>query len=223
MDPRVQKLAKLLIHYSLKLKSGQLIKITGEPVTLPLLLAAYEEAVKVGAHPLLELRPPEADEILLKHGSDKQLQFVSPMGKVEINRLDAYLMVWGSKNTKYLSGVDPKRQALRQQSRRPYMMRFFKRTAEGSLKWVGTQFPTEADAQDAGMSLSDYEDFVYRAGHLHSADPVKHWQKVAKQQRRLVRLLNKLDHLHVQAPDTDLHLRVKGRKWISCHGDQNFP
>jgi hypothetical protein len=73
------------------------------------------------------------------------------------------------------------------------------------------------------MSLSDYKDFVYRAGHIHSADPVKHWQKVHRQQKRLVRILSRLDKLHIQGPGTDLKLRVKGRRWVNCAGTENFP
>jgi aminopeptidase len=73
------------------------------------------------------------------------------------------------------------------------------------------------------MSLVDYEDFVFGAGHLDSPDPVKHWRKVAREQKRLKRILDRVDRLHVRAADADLKLRVKGRKWISCHGTENFP
>ena len=91
------------------------------------------------------------------------------------------------------------------------------------MVWVGTQYPTFGDAQEADMSLSDYESFVYGAGHLDSTDPIKHWQKIERDQERLVKILNGLDELHVRSNDTDLRLRVKGRKWISCHGTKNFP
>ena len=94
---------------------------------------------------------------------------------------------------------------------------------DGSIKWVITQFPTHADAQQAEMSLAEYEEFVYHAGHVHLADPIKHWQSIEKEQKRLVKILNKVDKIRVQAEDTDLKLRVKGRKWISCHGTNNFP
>ena len=73
------------------------------------------------------------------------------------------------------------------------------------------------------MSLSEYEDFVYRAGHVDKGDPVKHWKKVGKEQARLVRILNRVDKLHIQAEGTDLKMRVKGRKWVNCAGTENFP
>jgi len=223
MDPRVRKLAKLMINYSLKLKKGQLLLIKGEITALPLIQAAYEEALKTGAYPYTDIVAPDTIEALLKYGSPDQIKFISPMKKMEVSRIDAMLAIWGSQNLKYLSGVDPKRQVMQRQARSDLMRKWFKRVGDGSLHWVGTQFPTQADAQQAEMSLSDYEDFVYRAGNLHLADPVKHWKKVEKEQKRLVKVLNRVDHLHIRAHDTDLKLRVKGRKWVSCHGTENFP
>jgi len=223
MDTRIEKLAKTLIHYSIGLKRGQLIKILGEPVALPLIKAVFEEAVKVGAHPYTTLRIPDNEEALLKYGRDAQLKYISPMTRLEVNKIDALVAVWGTENTKYLSGVKPARQALSRRSRGPLVKKMFKRIADKSLSWVGTQFPTLADAQEAGMSLSDYEDFVYGAGHVDSGDPVKHWKKIAKEQARLVKILNRVDRIHVRADGTDLKMRVKGRKWINCAGTENFP
>jgi len=223
MDPRIEKLAKVLIHYSLKLKKGQLLKIQGEAVAMPLIKAAYAEAVKVGAHPYVQLRVPDNEETFLKHATDAQMRFISPITRLEVNKIDALLAIWGSENTRYLSGIDSRRQALVRKYSRPLIDKLFKRIADKSLTWVGTQFPTLADAQEAEMSLADYEDFVYGAGHVNVADPVKHWKKVAKEQARLIKILNRVKTIHVQSPDTDLKLKVKGRKWINCAGTENFP
>jgi aminopeptidase len=223
MDSRVTKLARLLINYSLRLQKGELLLIRGEIVTLPLILAAYEEALHVGANPYIDIVVPDAVEAMFKLGSKAQLEFISPVKKYETDKIDAYLHLWGSQNLNFLAGVDPKRQAITSRARASMMKRWFKRTADGSLKWVGTQYPTQADAQKAEMSLADYEDFVYRAGNLHLTDPVKHWRKIEKEQLRLVRILNRIDRLHIQSATTDLKLQVKGRKWISCHGTENFP
>lgn len=223
MDQRTQKLAKLLLNYSLELKKGDFFKIQGEIVALPLIQAAYEEAIRLGAYPYVQIILPECEEVLYKNATDAQLEFISPLAKLEVDRMDALLAIWASTNTRYLSGVDPKRQSYFRKVRKPLMQKMFKRMATKELKWVGTQFPTAADAQDADMSLADYEDFVYGAGHITSSDPVKHWKKVEKEQERLVKILNQADQLHVRSNDTDLKLRVKGRKWISCHGTENFP
>lgn len=223
MDPRVNKLAKLLIHYSLKLKKGQLLKIRGEVVAMPLIEAAYNEALKVGAHPYIQVLNPTLEESFYNLASENQLKYVSPLAKYEVGKIDALLAIWGTSNTRALANADSKKQVLVRKAHRAIMMKFFKRTADGTLSWVGTQFPTNSDAQEADMSLSDYEDFVYNAGHMNSSDPVKHWKKIAKEQNRLVKILNRFDKIHVQSPDADLKLSVKGRKWINCAGTENFP
>ncbi len=223
MDPRVEKLAKVLVHYSVKLKKGQLVKIAGEVAALPLIKAVFAEAVRVGAHPYVQIRVADNEETMMKLGSDAQLKWLPPTAMMEINKIDAYIGIWGSENTRNLSGVDPKRQALMRLASKPIMQKFFKRFAAGELRWVGTQFPTLADAQEAEMSLSDYEDFVYGAGHITAKDPVAHWKKVAKEQARVIKILNRFDKIHVRAEGTDLKLRVKGRKWINCAGTENFP
>ena len=223
MDPRVDKLAKLLIHYSLKLKKGQLLKIQGEISTLPLIKATFKEAVAIGAQPYTKIIIPENEETYLKLASDKQLQYISPTIRTEINKIDALLVIWGSQNTRGLSGVEPKRQAQARRYMTPLINKMFKRIGDNSLSWCGTLFPTNAEAQDADMSLSDWEDFVYGAGHIGAADPVKHWKKIAKEQNRLAKILNRTRNIHFLSDDTDLKMVVKGRKWINCAGTENFP
>jgi aminopeptidase len=73
------------------------------------------------------------------------------------------------------------------------------------------------------MSVYEYEDFVYRAGHVEEADPVAYWQKVEKEQERLIKILDQVEMIHLLTDRTDLTLNVKGRKWINCCGQENFP
>lgn len=223
MDPRVTKLARLLVHYSVQVKKGQLVRIQGDPIAMPLIEEVYREVVEAGAHPLTDIQPSSLQEIYLKKASDEQFKYISPAAHAIVNKTDCLIHIWADQNTRFLSGVDPDRQAKAQRGRRPLFERLFKRIAKGEVKWVGTLFPTQANAQDADMSLVDYQEFVYRAGHLYAADPVKHWRSVEKEQTRLKKILDRVDGLHIQSKDTDLKLRVKGRKWVSCHGTENFP
>ena len=223
MDSRVEKLAKVLVHYSLKIKKGQLVKIQGETCSLPLITAIYSEVLKVGAQPYTRLVVPEHEEMFLKQATDAQLKYISPVSRTEASKMDVLVHIWGSENTRNLSGVDPKRQAKMRQYMRPLSNILYRRMGNKSLNWCGTLFPTNAEAQEADMSLADWEDFVYGAGHIQAADPVKHWKKISKEQARLVKILNRTDRLHIRSADTDLKMRVKGRKWINCAGEQNFP
>jgi aminopeptidase len=84
-------------------------------------------------------------------------------------------------------------------------------------------FPTNAYAQDADMSLSDFEDFAYRACFLDDEDPVARWQELSRQQERLVQWLKGKRSVHLLGQDTDLTLSIAGRTFINADGRRNFP
>jgi aminopeptidase len=223
MDTRLKNLARILVHYSLGIKPGQIFKIVAEPIAEPLVKAVFEEALMAGAYVTTDIKLIDLAELFLKKGSDEQLSFYSPMRKFEVEQLNALLNIWGTTNTKFLSGIDPPRQQLVNKTNRPYMERFFTREAEGALNWCGTQFPTLAHAQDAEMSLDEYEEFVYSAGHVNEKNPVEFWKKVELEQDRLINILDQTGLIHLRAEETDLKLNVGGRKWINCCGKKNFP
>ncbi len=222
-DSRVEKLAKVLVNYSLNVKKGDWVKIEGAAASQELIRAAYVEVLKAGGNPMTRVGLPRTTHDFYTCAGPDQLKFVSPSERMETERIDASLSIWGGWNSKELSGVDPKRLAVSRAARRGVFNRFLKRIADGSLKWCGTQFPTDSSAQDAEMSLSEYEDFVYTAGRLDRKDPVAEWLKVSRAQAKLVKFLNTLRTIRIVGPDTDLAFNVASRKWINCDGHENFP
>src|SRR3954471_24363373 len=224
-DPRLEKLADVLVNYSVGVKKDQVVRLSGPPIAQPLIVELYRKVIVAGGHPFARMAPEELSEIFLKTGSDAQLQYVSPIALFEYEKIDASIGIWGEENTKALSNVDPKRIGLQQAARKPLLETFMKRAAEGNLHWCGTQFPCQAAAQDAEMSLAEYEDFVFSAGLLDRPDPVAAWKKVSERQQRLADLLNgsKGDYRVVAANGTDLRMSVAGHKWINCDGHENFP
>jgi aminopeptidase len=222
-DPRLAKLAQVLVHYSLNVKSGQLVRISGPALAAPLIAEAYREVLAAGAHAYADVSLDGLNEIFLKNAGDEQLRYISPLASLEVEKVDAHLGIWAHYNTRGLSGVDPKRQAARREATRPISQRFLERAGKGELRWVGTQYPTNADAQDAEMSLSEYEDFVFGAGLIDHPDPVASWQKVRQEQDRIVRILDTKQELKLTGPLIDLTVRVGGRRWINASGEHNFP
>lgn len=222
-DPRLEKLAAVLVHYSMELQPGDKLQIESADIAAPLVRAVYREAVRAGVHVATRIFVDGLREILLKEGSDEQLQYVSEIREKEVDYYDAVLSIWADHNTMSLSGVDPERIALQQSASADLFKRFIGRISSEDLKWCGTLFPTYANAQDAGMSLSDYEDFVYGAGLLDSDDPVAAWQQVHEEQERVIEFLNQCREIHIVAPGTDLRYDTGGRPWINCSGEKNFP
>ncbi len=223
-DLRLNKLAKVLVNYSVEAKPGQLIRIAGHTIAEPLIIELAREIIAVGAYPTITMTPEEITEILYKTGNDDQLKYISPIQWTTVEKIDASIGIWGSANTKMLSNCDTKRQAIASAAMKPWRDKFFERAGKKELKWTGTQYPTQAHALDAEMSLAEYEDFVYGAGLLDEADPAAAWRKVAARQQKLVDFLNGKKEVRITTPQgTDVRFSLEGRTWINCCGHENFP
>lgn len=223
-DPRYEKLADVLVNYSTGVKPGQLVRISGPPVAEPLIVEIYRKVVAAGAYPHVRMAPEELTEILIKHGAEDQLRHVNPVNLYEYEKIDCSIGIWAEQNTRALTNCDSKRLGMSQAARKPLLDTFMTRAAEGKLRWTGTQFPTQASAQDAEMSLSEYEDFVFGAGLLNRPDPVAAWKQVSQRQQKLVDFLNgKKEYRVVAANGTDVRMSLAGHTWINCDGHENFP
>ena len=222
-DARVEKLAEVLVKYSSSVKPDDLVSIKGSTLSEPLVIALLKQTLKAGGHPRVRLTPADAAEVLYKNASDEQLKFISDLDRQEVEQLDVSIRVMASNNTRAMSNIDPAKPALFSQAHKDLSTRFLERAARGELRWTLTAFPTLAYAQEAEMSLAEYEDFVYRACLLHRPDPVAAWKELAEQQARMADHLNKCKELRIVATDTDIRFGIEGRKWITCDGDRNFP
>jgi aminopeptidase len=222
-DPRVTKLARVMVNYSLALKPGQQCVIRTHPLAEELTLAVYEEAVKAGAHVLIQNEVPGAQEIFFKNASDAQLDYVSPVRKLITENFDASLHIWTEHNTHSLAGIDPMRFARVAKAGASLSKIFMERSARNEMRWCLTVYPNQAMAQEADMSLADYREFVYGAGMLNEDDPVAYWKKVGQQQQILVDWLKGRDQVQLKGSNVDLKLSIKERLFIPCDGQVNFP
>jgi aminopeptidase len=222
-DYRIENLAKLLVRYSLGLKKDEWVEIIGPYLAEPLLLACQVEALRAGAHVSMRVLLPDSGYLFYKHATDRQLRFISPLEKVMTEKRDAMLFIWGGWNTKELTGIDPKRMAIVQAARKELFARRLQREAKGQFRWVGTMFPTDSSAQDAEMSRSEYEAFVYGAGMVDRPNAIAHWRGVSRRQAKIARFLNRLATVRIVGPDTDITFKTGGRKWVNCDGHVNFP
>ena len=202
---------------------GDLVLLSSSPCASPLVRSLYRRVLEAGGHPSLRLSLDGQPEALLKQGSEAQLEWVNPAALEDVEGADVRIAIEADMNTRSLSGVDPSRQARYARAREGLRDRYFERTAAGELRSVVTLFPTSATAQDAEMSLEQYEDFVYRAGLLDRDDPVREWEKLGESLQRLATWLGEKRELRVVTEGTDLTLRVDGRTWIPCDGKENFP
>ena len=222
-DTRVVKMAQTIARYSLGLKPGELLAILTSVPGLTLAKEVYREALALGALPVVRTLHPEFDEVLYRYGNDEQVKLVPEYEKQELETLDARLVIRGDDNVMTLSGIEPARLTLGRQARRPLLERMMARKGEGELKSCLTQYPTNASAQEAGMSLADYEEFVFRACFADRDDPIAAWRDLSRAQQKHVDFLNSVKTLKVEGLGTELTLSVDGRKWVNSDGKANFP
>jgi aminopeptidase len=217
------RLADVLVGYSTAVQPGHVVRIDGHPPTTPLMREVYRATLEAGGHPTGMLILDEATEALLDEGTDDQLEFVPLDTRWHVEHGDAWILLDGSENTRSLSGVDGANMARWVKGREPYQARYLERFAAGEFRWVLCGYPTQASAQDAGMSLEEFERLVHDAAFLDADDPVTAWREFGEELERVGSFLETKSELRVVAEDTDLTLGVGGRTWVRSNGISNLP
>jgi aminopeptidase len=190
---------------------------------MPLALAVYREALAVGAHPFVLVDVAAATDPLLLNASDEQLTFTDPYRLQMVEKSDAILRVLSEENTRANGNIDPARIALLKRGQAPIATGYSRRIMEGRPHCL-TLYPTQAYAQDAEMSLTEYEDFVFRACFLDGEDePIDRWRALSEEQQRIVDWLAGKRSVRVEGPRTDLRFSIEGRNFINSDGKRNFP
>jgi aminopeptidase len=212
-DPRIEKQAKILVDYSTKVKKGEVVQITGGELAKPLILAVYRQVLKkdpaeVKVHVGLE----GMDEIYFATASKRQLKRFPNLAYHEAKNVDVRIGISAPSNTRHLSGVDPEKFAVRSKVLKPIKDQIVEK-----VRWVISDYPTAALAQEAEMSLAEYEDFLF--GAIVDVD----WKKLTREQEKLARRFNRGEKVRIVAPGTDLTLSIKGRLAVSACGEHNMP
>jgi len=222
-DPRVERLADLIVNYSLGLGHGDVLRIDGFAIAEPLAVGLYRAALRAGANPYTSLTLDGLNELLVAEGSVDQIEHLSPVQWHEIEELDALVTIWSEANTRSFTRADEKRHGAFIASQRRLSNRRWERIAGGALRWCGTLHPTQAHAQDADLSLREYEAFFHAACHTDADDPEGHWRAVAETLARRASELSSIRELRIVGPETDLHVGIAGRTWIAADGRYNMP
>jgi aminopeptidase len=223
VSDRLRRFAEVLVGYSGGVRPGDLTVIQGSMNVEPLLEQLYGAVLRAGGHPTVRCSP-ELDALLFAEGSDAQLEWQTPGEREDIEQADVWIVVDAPSNTKALTLVDPEREALVQRARMPWRERYLARALAGELRWVLTAYPTNGAAQDAEMSLAEYESFIYNAAFLDDGDPVARWRAFADELERLAEFLRTKEEIRFVAEGTDLTFGVGGdRTWLPADGHENFP
>lgn len=227
-DSRVQKFARILVEHSTRVEPGDRVLIEGTTAAEPLVRELFVQVLEKGGHPhpligFPGMVPIIQEDLYLTYANEKQLEFVPTFYKIAYDQFESRIRIHSATNTRAASSIDPAKAQRRGKGTSPITETQMRRGAEGKLKWVTTLYPTDGYAQDAGMSINDYEDFVFNAVHANEDEPIAYWNSTAKYQQKAIDFLHDKDLVTLRGPNVDLSLSIKRRKFMNSTGTHNMP
>lgn len=217
-DGRLEKLARVLVDYSVEAREGDQVVVSAETGAEPLVKAIYARLLRVGAMPVVQLQLPGMQELFFEHAREIHYGKIPSIRRFVAEEADAQISIKAPSNTRALANVDPARQQALSELNKP-----LSETILGKNRWMVTLFPTAALAQEASMGLADYEEFVFEAMGLNREDPVRYWEEKSREQERLKERLDAAREVRIVGPETDVTMSVEGRTFINSAGRRNMP
>jgi len=222
-DPRIEKLAQILVDHSARIQPGDRVLIETTTAAIPLVRALYAAILDRGGHPHTQLKFEGQDRLFFEHANDAQLDFTPTFTRLAYETFESRIRIHAATNTRELSDIDPEKQARRAKATAPILEAQFRRGATDEFKWVTTLFPTKAYAAEADMSFEEYADFVFHACFADQDDPLAAWKRVGEEQQRIVDYLKGHQKVEIKGPNVDLVLSIKDRVFLNSHGVHNMP
>jgi aminopeptidase len=211
-DLRIDEYARLLVDRSVGVQPGWQVQVRGTPLARPLVEAVIEQIARRGAYPLLQLTFESIGGPFAREAPLEVLRVPAPLQKRVWEEVDAFISIWAPENTREGAGLSEERRAALQQMSAP--MR--ERTMAMAAPWVIAEYPVQAAAQDAGMTLAEYEEFIFDAVLLD-------WDAEAERMRRIAEVFDAADEVRVVGRGTDLTLSLDGREGAVDDGHVNMP
>lgn len=212
-DPRIDKLANLLLDHSCQLKAGQ--KVLIESFDLPeqdLVCALVEGAAARGAIPIVEVKSVSVQRSLYRSATEESMKLSGQIDLARMEQMDAYIAIRGAANSSQLADVPQDKMDLYQK----HWLRVVNDYRVPKTKWVVLRYPNDSFAQAANMSTPAFEDFFF---DVCTAD----YAAIKRAQEPLLARMNAADHVQIYSPGTHLEFSIKGIGAVSCFGDRNIP
>lgn len=210
-DARFDKLAKLLVGYSTRLKRNEKVLIEAFDVPDEMTIALIRAVRKVGGVPFVQIQRTQVNREMALQASDRQLNVAAQHELTRMKKMDAYIALRGSNNITELSDVPVEQMQLVAKKMRPVQDQRVKKT-----KWVVLRWPTPSMAQLASMSTEAFENFYFDVCTLD-------YRKLQPGMKALKALMERTDGVEIKGPGTDLRFSIKGIGAVICGGDRNIP
>lgn len=205
-------LAQILLDHSVAIKPKEKVLISVSTLALPLGKAVFQETVKRGAYPLLDVDVPGMAFSFFQYANDWQVGYVpAEVVKAKIKWADAFIRLFADDNSRELAGVDPAKLQTRAKLMRPLTDPMI-----DSDRWILTMYPTPSMAQEAGVSYDWLREFYFRACLVD-------YQKMKRELQALAKMMDGGKMIRVQGKQTDLWVDISGRLAQPCFGERNIP
>lgn len=213
MENNVEKLAKIIVDYSTKVKTSDCVLIVSEGLEgLPLVKALFRQCVlKKARHVDYVLREPSITKDFLCLADSSQLSYLPPEQLSVIKNTDVYIWIGAQSNTKELALIDAKRIALHRKALAP-----LREERLANTRWCALLYPSVGLAQDAKMSLDEFSNFFFKAC-------LRDWAKEKKKMLPLKKILDRSKRVRITGKDTELTFTLTDKKSVVCSGEVNLP
>jgi aminopeptidase len=214
MDLRTRKLAKLVVDYALSVKPEENVMISGGVESQEFIVALYKEIILRGAHPMTRVGLPDLSQFFYKYANKSQLEKFPAIYDYTIKRVQKFIGISSSTNTRELSNCDPKKIAVRRKITHP--INEYICNGKPDIQRSTVAFPCFALAQEAEMSLAEYENFVFEAC-------LQDWKKVGKHMKKVLKTFQKGKQVQLVGEGVDLRFKIHGEKAKSDLDGENIP
>ncbi|MFA5019877.1 MAG: aminopeptidase [Candidatus Pacearchaeota archaeon] len=214
MDLRTQKLAKLLVNYSVAVKPNEVVIISGELPGQELIKAIYKETILNGAHPVIRVNLPGLNSFFYKYGKKHQIERFPAEFDFMVKNAQKYIGIISPSNTKELTEADSKKITARNKA--THAISDYIVNEKNKIRRCTTLFPSESLAQEAEMDLINYENFVYSACLLD-------WKKLGNKMGKILFKFKKNSKVHLIGEGINLTFNVHGDKSVADKGEENMP
>jgi aminopeptidase len=211
-DSRIDDYARLLVERSVGVQPGWQVSIRATPLARPIVEAIVEQVARKGAYPILQLSFEQIGGAFAREAPLDVLREPAPLQQRIWNEVDAFISIWAPENTREGSDLSEERHAAVQQMMTPLR----KRTMSMEVPWVIAEYPVLATAQDAGMTLTELEDFIFEAVLLD-------WDSEAERMRAIADVFDAASEVRLVGQGTDLTLSLDGRTGAVDDGHINMP
>lgn len=219
----LEKYADLIVNYCVELKKGERAYVTTTTIALPLLKEVQKAALKVGAFLEYNLQFESVTETFFKYADDDLLKMKSAFRSHAFENFDAYIVIRAPFDLYESSRIDPAKRRIRAKALKDISQIYAQRTSSKALKRTICEFPTQASADLAGMSLDEYAAFIFNACKLNEPNPQESWMEVRRKQQTLVDYLNQASNMRYKNKHSDISFSTLGRTWINSDGTTNMP